>query len=184
MRHVRGPEQLTPGRRCPVENNTTDVAAARLGAACLGVRHSRSPWANLAVVGANHARTQNAVTGRWQPGRASPRVLAAPGPDAADRPDELPSCCRPLMAPVSRTSRRPASTPAVTARWVHILNGNNRPRKAGQDPRKAVDPHIGSAAKLFCRPGPNRPAPAQLDQQSERGWHRCSGPTPRPRRSP
>ena len=41
--------------------NTTDVAAARLGAACLGVRHSRSPWANLAVVGANHARTQNAV---------------------------------------------------------------------------------------------------------------------------
>ena len=41
--------------------NTTDVAAARLGAACLGVRHMRSPWANLAVVGANHARTQNAV---------------------------------------------------------------------------------------------------------------------------
>ena len=40
----------------------TDVAAARLGAACLGVRHSRSLWANLSVVGANHARTQNAVT--------------------------------------------------------------------------------------------------------------------------
>jgi hypothetical protein len=45
-----------------VKNNTTDVAAARLGAACLGVRHSRSPWATLAVVGANHARTQNVVT--------------------------------------------------------------------------------------------------------------------------
>jgi hypothetical protein len=44
-----------------VKLNTTDVAAARLGAACLGVRHLRSPWANLAVVGANHARTQNAV---------------------------------------------------------------------------------------------------------------------------
>jgi hypothetical protein len=44
-----------------VKNNTTDVAAARMGAACLGVRHSRSPWANLSAVGANHARTQNAV---------------------------------------------------------------------------------------------------------------------------
>jgi hypothetical protein len=50
-----------------VKNNTTDVAAARLGAACLGVRHSRSPWANLAVVGANHARTQNAVTAAGNP---------------------------------------------------------------------------------------------------------------------
>jgi hypothetical protein len=50
-----------------VKNNTTDVAAARLGAACLGVRHSRSPWANLSVVGANHARTQNAVTAAGNP---------------------------------------------------------------------------------------------------------------------
>lgn len=50
-----------------MKNNTTDVAAARLGAACLGVRHSRSPWANLAVVGANHARTQNAVTAAGNP---------------------------------------------------------------------------------------------------------------------
>ncbi|MGH3297944.1 MAG: hypothetical protein ACRDP7_39745 [Trebonia sp.] len=41
--------------------NTTDVAAARLGAACLGVRHARAPWANLLAVWANHARTQNAV---------------------------------------------------------------------------------------------------------------------------
>ena len=50
-----------------MKNNTTDVAAARLGAACLGVRHSRSPWANLSVVGANHARTQNAVTAAGNP---------------------------------------------------------------------------------------------------------------------
>jgi hypothetical protein len=55
-----------------VKNNTTDVAAARLGAACLGVRHAlvrhaRSPWANLAAVGANHARTQNAVTAAGNP---------------------------------------------------------------------------------------------------------------------
>ena len=50
-----------------MKNNTTDVAAARLGAACLGVRHSRSPWANLAAVGANHARTQNAVTAAGNP---------------------------------------------------------------------------------------------------------------------
>lgn len=40
---------------------TTDVAAARLGAACLGVGNTRSPWANLAAVGAKHALTQNAV---------------------------------------------------------------------------------------------------------------------------
>ena len=39
----------------------TDVAAARLGAACLGVRNARSPWAKLAVVGADHARTQTPV---------------------------------------------------------------------------------------------------------------------------
>jgi hypothetical protein len=44
-----------------VEIFMTDVAAARLGAACLGVRNARSPWAKLAVVGANHARTQTAV---------------------------------------------------------------------------------------------------------------------------
>ena len=50
-----------------MKNNTTDVAAARLGAACLGVRHARSPWANLAAVGANHARTQNAVTAAGNP---------------------------------------------------------------------------------------------------------------------
>jgi hypothetical protein len=50
-----------------VKINTTDVAAARLGAACLGVRHARSPWANLAAVGANHARTQNAVTAAGNP---------------------------------------------------------------------------------------------------------------------
>jgi hypothetical protein len=44
-----------------VEIFMTDVAAARLGAACLGVRNARSPWAKLAVVGADHARTQTAV---------------------------------------------------------------------------------------------------------------------------
>jgi hypothetical protein len=52
-----------------VEIYMTDVAAARLGAACLGVGNARAPWANLAAVGADHALTQNAV-------------LAANGPDA------------------------------------------------------------------------------------------------------
>jgi hypothetical protein len=37
-----------------VDIYTTKVAAARVGAACLGVR---SPWANLAAVGVNHALT-------------------------------------------------------------------------------------------------------------------------------
>ena len=36
----------------------TNVAATRLGAACLGVR---SPWTSLAVAGANSARTTSAV---------------------------------------------------------------------------------------------------------------------------
>jgi hypothetical protein len=41
-----------------VEIYTTNVAATRVGAACLGVR---SPWANLAAVGAKHALAPNAV---------------------------------------------------------------------------------------------------------------------------
>ena len=56
----------------------TDVAAARLGAACLGVRHARSPWANLAAVGANHARTQAAVLAVGNP--AARRVASWPLP--------------------------------------------------------------------------------------------------------
>jgi hypothetical protein len=59
MRHVRWPEQITPWKEVPtVEIYTTDVTAARIGAACLGVR---SAWANLSVVGANHALAPNAV---------------------------------------------------------------------------------------------------------------------------
>jgi hypothetical protein len=41
-----------------VEIYTTNVAATRVGAACLGVR---SPWTNLAAVGAKHALAPNAV---------------------------------------------------------------------------------------------------------------------------
>jgi len=41
-----------------VEIYLADVTAARQGAACLGFR---SPWANLAVVGANHALAPIAV---------------------------------------------------------------------------------------------------------------------------
>jgi hypothetical protein len=41
-----------------VEIYTTNVAAARVGAACLGVG---SPWATLSVVGAKHALMPNAV---------------------------------------------------------------------------------------------------------------------------
>jgi hypothetical protein len=59
MRHVRGPEQINPWKEVlTVEIYTTNVAATRVGAACLGVR---SPWANLAAVGAKHALAPNAV---------------------------------------------------------------------------------------------------------------------------
>jgi hypothetical protein len=59
MRHVRGAEQINPRKEVPtVEIYLADVEAARPGAACLGFA---SPWANLAVAGANHALAPNAV---------------------------------------------------------------------------------------------------------------------------
>lgn len=79
MRHVRGPEQLTPWKEVPpVDIYTNNVTAARLGAACLGVRLERTPWANLAVVGTNHARTQNAVLAVGGP--VARRVVSWPLP--------------------------------------------------------------------------------------------------------
>ena len=67
-----------------MEIYTTNVAATRVGAACLGVR---SPWANLAAVGAKHALAPNAV-------------LAAGGRDArrAFRPDSVQTMQSALMA--------------------------------------------------------------------------------------
>ncbi len=47
-----------------MEIYTTNVAVARVGAACLGVR---SPWANLAVVGAKHALAPNAAAAASRP---------------------------------------------------------------------------------------------------------------------
>ncbi|MGH3296561.1 MAG: hypothetical protein ACRDP7_32690 [Trebonia sp.] len=47
-----------------MEIYTTNVAAARVGAACLGVR---SPWTNLAVVGAKHALAPNAAPAAVSP---------------------------------------------------------------------------------------------------------------------
>jgi hypothetical protein len=66
-----------------VDIYTTKVAAARVGAACLGVR---SPWANLAAVGAKHALAPNAV-------------LIAGGPDArlaAFQPNSAPMTNAPM----------------------------------------------------------------------------------------
>jgi hypothetical protein len=85
MRHVRGPEQINPWKEVlTVEIYTTNVAATRVGAACLGVR---SPWANLAAVGAKHALPQNAV-------------LAAGSADArrAFRPEPVQTTQSALMA--------------------------------------------------------------------------------------
>jgi len=67
-----------------VEIYTTNVAATRVGAACLGVR---SPWANLAAVGAKHALAPNAV-------------LTAGSPDArrAFRPEPVQTTQLALMA--------------------------------------------------------------------------------------
>jgi hypothetical protein len=60
MRHVRGPEQLTPWKEVPsVDIYTSNVAAARKGAAFSGVC---MPWASLAAaVGANPALAPNAA---------------------------------------------------------------------------------------------------------------------------
>jgi hypothetical protein len=69
MRHVLEPEHLTPWKEVrSVDIYTTNVAAARLGAACLGVATARSPWATLAVVGAEHALPATAVLAVDRPG--------------------------------------------------------------------------------------------------------------------
>ena len=47
---------------------TTNVAAARLGAACLGVAAARSPWAALPVAGAEHALPATAAMAVVRPG--------------------------------------------------------------------------------------------------------------------
>jgi hypothetical protein len=76
MRHVRGPEQINPWKEVlTVEIYTTNVAATRVGAACLGVR---SPWANLAAVGAKHALAPNAVL--TAAGTGARRVALQPVP--------------------------------------------------------------------------------------------------------
>jgi hypothetical protein len=67
MRHVCGHEQLIPWKEVPtVEIYTSEVAAARTGAAFPGVR---SPWTCLATaaVGVNHARTQRPVLAAGRP---------------------------------------------------------------------------------------------------------------------
>jgi hypothetical protein len=67
-----------------VEIFTTDVAVARVGAACLGVGSTRSPWANPAAVGANHALTPNAVLAAGRTG-ARLRVVSWPLPAGTQR---------------------------------------------------------------------------------------------------
>jgi hypothetical protein len=86
MRHVRGPEQVNPWKEVlTVEIYTTDVAVARMGAACLGVG---SPWANLVAAGENYALAPNAV-------QATRSADARPG---AFRPDSAPTM---QLAPMS-----------------------------------------------------------------------------------
>ena len=51
-----------------MEIYTTHVAAARLGAACSGVGSARSPWADLAGTGVNHALPTTAVLAVVRPG--------------------------------------------------------------------------------------------------------------------
>ncbi len=68
-----------------MEIYTTNVAVARVGAACLGVR---SPWANLAAVGANHALAPNAVLAAGSPDARLAAFRPDPGLDAAVCPDE------------------------------------------------------------------------------------------------
>jgi hypothetical protein len=56
---------MIPWKEVPsVDNYTTNVAAARVGAACQG---ARSPWTQLAVVGAKHALAPSAVLAAGRP---------------------------------------------------------------------------------------------------------------------
>src|ERR1700722_12251763 len=94
MRHVRGPEQLTPWKEVPtVEIYTPDVAAARIGAAIPG---ACSPWMSLSgesVAGASHVRTQNPVLAAGTPGARVAAFWPVPAmtPPMALTTDEQPA---------------------------------------------------------------------------------------------
>jgi hypothetical protein len=81
-----------------VEIYPTNVAAARLGAACLGVGAAvgtaRSPWANLAVAGVNHALPTTAALAVVRPDAnrvAHRRIPASPQPFALMSAELLPT---------------------------------------------------------------------------------------------
>ena len=71
-----------------MEIYTTEVAATRVGAACLGVR---SPRANLAAVGAKHALAPNAVLTAGSTGArlVARRLVPAQTPQFAPMSAEL-----------------------------------------------------------------------------------------------
>ena len=66
----------------------TNVAVARVGAACLGVR---SPWANLAAVGAKHALAPNAVLPGGSPDARFAAYPATPTQSALMSAELLPT---------------------------------------------------------------------------------------------
>jgi hypothetical protein len=91
MRHVPEAEHLTPWKEVrSVDIYTTNVAAARLGAACLGVSTVRSPWASLAAVG-DHALPATAVLAVARPGanRVAHRRIPASTPQFTQMSSEL-----------------------------------------------------------------------------------------------
>ena len=140
-------------------NYTTDIAAAPSGAAFLG---AGSPWANLAVVGTNHVRMPNPVlAAKGTPARlaAFRQIPAMTTKQLADEATGLPTAIENRKQTVYKTRINAGGYGA----WVRIRNGN-RPRKAGQDPRRPRTRTQGPRPHLFCRPGPVRPA--QLDQQA------------------
>ena len=86
-----------------MEIYTTDVAVARMGAACLGVG---SPWANLVAAGVNHALAPSAVPAT---GSANARL-------GAFRPDSASMSLVPMtQAPVTQSALMTAELlPVVT----------------------------------------------------------------------
>ena len=60
-----------------MDNNTTYVAATRIGAAFHG---ARSAWTNPAVMGVNHVCTQNPATAAGRPGARVAALWPVPAP--------------------------------------------------------------------------------------------------------
>ena len=154
-----------------MEIYTNDVAAARTGAAFLGVC---SPWMSLSVesvAGASHVRTQNPVLVAGIPGARLGAFWPVPAmtPTAALISGEQPA--------VNGTRKQNDPQDPHQRRWLRRDGSASRTgtgldtRPAGEPP-KAADPKPGSAARFVLRPGPttSTTGPSKREGMAPMDW--------------